>query len=308
MRISRSCGLAIVGLVSGTCLGAVNTYHIGNSLTNDMLSGNLTGMSAQRGVEHNVGYHIRSSAFLAHTLANPDDLSVTPPAPYGNYANALPNYQWDAVAFQPYKGWPNGSTLSSDVQAISQLVNLTHTNPANSATRFYMYAAWPNITLSSADPLEYQTQWLRTTMQTPTEPTILARQYFVDLYEALSGSVKMIPAGEVLYALDLEMRAGEIPGFSGVAALYRDDYHMNDLGKHIAAYTAYATMFAETPVGLAYYGTTQVTPETLQLIQESVWQTVTSSPYTSVPEPSAIGLCLVVLAFGAGQRRRRTAQ
>lgn len=308
--MNKYCFIAVLSLLNcGAGAAEFASYHIGNSLTNNMVDGGLAGMVTTRGSASTIGYHIRSGAYLAYIDANPSDTSIAPPSPYGNFANALPNYHWDAVTIQPYNGWPGGSTLSSDIAAIGDFVAMTHSNPANASTRFYMYAAWPGISLSSSDPLQYQAQWLRTSSAAGSQPTILAKGYFTDLYGALDQDglhLNMIPVGEVLYAIDAKMRAGEIPGFSGVASLYRDDNHLNDLGCHLAAATAYSTMFAQSPVGLAYSSTSlSVDGANLAIMQQTVWDVVSTSSYTGVPEPASGGSVLASVAFVCCGRRRK---
>lgn len=297
--------------VSSVAFGAdITSYHIGNSLTWDMLCGGLPTMPAAHGDSLSVGYHIRSSAYLDYTVNNPSDTSITPPAPYGNFANALPNYHWNDVTIQPYKGWPNGSTLGTDIAAVNSFMTLTHSNPANSDTRFFIYAAWPDISLASSDPTQYQSQWLRSSTKVSSQATILSRDYFLDLYSSLHDAgtdIRMIPAGEVLFAIDQKMRNGEIPGFTSVSALYRDDYHLNDLGRHVVACTAYATMFDQDPTGMAYTSTT--TPATsaqLAALESTAWNVVVANgSYTGVPEPtSAVVIGIFGLPMIIGRRRR----
>lgn len=138
-------------LLVALSLSVVTSYHIGNSFTDDMRPSSVAALSASRGIEHEVGYHIRFSWSLDRILADPDQVSVTPNE-FGTLGQALPNYAWDIVAVQPH---PSASTtLASDIELIKQIIDLTRSNPANANTNFYIYQGWPQSSTS------YQSAWL----------------------------------------------------------------------------------------------------------------------------------------------------
>jgi hypothetical protein len=51
----------------------------------------------------------------------------------------------------------------------------------------------------------------------------------------------------VIYHFDQKAKAGEIPGFSGAAQLYRDRYHMNNVGRYIAGLSMFSCILGIDP-------------------------------------------------------------
>ena len=313
----KRCLLIAAGLMCA-CIGAVEgavpfkTYSIGNSLTWNLVGGGKLGAIATAGGHPTTAdFHIRTSSPLNYIWSDPTKVDNAVPS---TLDTALPNNNWDAVTMQPYVtsiSTVGDSTLATDKDVIRQMIGLSKSAGKNANTRFFIYATWPNINFAgaAANPLQYENAWLKTTTGATTELTMRNRSYFHDLYVAVHDSepaVRVIPAGEVLYSLDKRMRNGEIPGFSNIAGLYGDDYHLNALGSHIVAATAYATMFAESPVGLPYSDAAPVvTPASLQLMQQTVWDTVKrESESTGVPEPTAMVMLVGMGTAGTLLRRR----
>ncbi|MFV2051352.1 hypothetical protein [Aliiroseovarius sp. YM-037] len=122
------------------------------------------------------------------------------------------------------------------------------------------------------------------------------------LRPALSGEntkrpIYVIPAGQVFATLvrAVEDRGGVGPigGREDLFALRddgtRDNIHFNDLGAYLVALTHYAVLYQRTPVGLPHSltradGTPATDPgaEVASLMQEVVWNVVTSYPKTGV--------------------------
>ena len=289
MRTFGAFCVGLLSLVSAAVAPAAEfrSYHIGNSLTGQLINaGKLSSFSTVSGQQHTTGYHIRSSAPLNYMWANPGDNSGVDPATLNH---ALPEQQWNAVTLQPYvtSFASIASTLGTDTQVINDAMALTRTNPLNSGTRFFIYAAWP-----AADLGTYETAWSRPATADNSQLTMLARAYFDKLYQAVSAQhpdVRMIPAGETLFRVDQRIRSGEIPGLTSISQLYGDTYHLNDLGCHVIAAAAYATMFSASPVGQPYSSATSpASPETIRALQETAWGVVTSHSYTGVPEPTSV--------------------
>ncbi len=245
--------LIIVCIQTGTlavgvafCAGSSATYHIGNSLTYDMAPFSFDEFAAQRGLTHTAGYHIRSSSSLLDIMTNPDSLSATPPEPFGNFVNALPNFKWNAVTIQPHTGM--GSTMATDVDAILSLINSARSNPENLNTRFYIYSTWPTLG-------RYQEKWTASVIDAPSTPSTRSREYFSHLLNRVraetDATVLMVPVGDVLNELDIRLAAGLVPGYTGVHSFYRDGQHMKGgLGGYTAALTAFATIRGQEPLGL----------------------------------------------------------
>jgi hypothetical protein len=109
--------------------------------------------------------------------------------------------------------------------------------------------------------------------------------------------VWLIPAGQVLAAFVRAVEAqGGVPGIAGRADLFGrsaegapDMIHLNDLGHYLVALTHYAVLYQRSPVGLPHAllradGTPAdpPSPEAARLMQETVWQVVTTLPRTGV--------------------------
>ncbi|MFC3614318.1 hypothetical protein ACFORG_11145 [Lutimaribacter marinistellae] len=109
----------------------------------------------------------------------------------------------------------------------------------------------------------------------------------------------MIPAGTVMARLMAEIEArGGVDGIPGPEALFGvddqgrpDKIHLGDLGKYLVALTHFAVLYQRSPVGLPYRLTRAdgspadpPTPEAARLMQEVVWETVTSDPMTGVAQ------------------------
>lgn len=331
--------------------GTFSVYHVGNSLTGDLFGGlkyAATTYENGKGNTYTWGVHFRPGTSLTYMYTYPVDPSgktssvagvntnyswkgfagpkdaggnpTTTPVPW---TASLPGNHWDAVTLQPYYAGDNvASTLQTDTSAINAMIALTKTRSDNAATRFYIYGAWPQ---ASDNQNSYSVNYLAATQNNPNQTSVLTRDYFKYLTDAVrqaNPNVALIPAGEVLYQLDVKMKAGLIPGFTSVQQLHRDAIHLNSLGSNIVAYTAYAVMFKESPVGLAAvlddvnnnatytggYAPSTVTPDALKIMQETVWDVVTSAQwqgYTGVPEPSCLGFAAFGMAALFSYRGKR---
>ena len=261
------------------------SYHIGNSLTWDMQPLGLVELASQMNYEHQTGYHIQCGQPLKYIWNNPTSTCVPPIEDFGYFGAALSSHSWDIVAIQPFQG---DSTLQDDETIILDMIELSQENPENRNTRFYIYAAWPTRG-------DYQTKWTIDVPDDNSTSTVLASEYFEHLIERVrvgtTAQVFMIPVGEVLYELDKKLQAGEVPGYTSIEQMYRDDYHLTlDIGRFIAGITTFATIYGSDPTGIVqpenYYGErgTQFTPELYSAIYSTVCDVVSNSPYT--------GLCI----------------
>jgi len=249
---------AMVAMGSRATADTFSVYSIGNSLTEDLNSTLpilATNYLAPLGRTYSYGYQIRHGSDITYIFNHPDepvtkDYYNSPAA----LTKALPDNHWDAVTFEPYyQSTSEPSTLATDTAAINEMIRLAQSNSSSNSTRFFIYAAWPHTTAD--DPDSYSRGYLAAASNKPSQPSLLSRDYISCLAESVcktNAGVSIIPAGEVLYAIDQKMRAGEIPGFASVRQLYRDDYHLNGPGKNIVGETAYAVIFGQSPVGLDY--------------------------------------------------------
>jgi poly(3-hydroxybutyrate) depolymerase len=222
------------------------SYHIGNSLTWDLQPAGMAQLSAQRGVKHQVGYHICCGKPLKHIWANPEDTCVKPVPAFGTFRSALTEHAWDVVTIQPHPG----ATLGDDVRVITEMINLARQNPANAGTRFIVHCAWPGD-----NGKDYAAQWLKEVKDDPRTGTVHARQYHAHVLKRVRGQVDvpvdMVPAGELLYVLDQKLRAAPLPGLSSAVDLYRDTVHLKtDMGRFAVALAARSVITGDRPDGL----------------------------------------------------------
>ena len=279
-------------LVVAICLhfcasSAASTYFVGNSLTLDGLGHyspeglGFHRLAASAGIDLDYGFHLRCGSALPDTLANPTDVCVTSPFQYGRFYKALPSYQWDAVTIQPYLG----TSLALDAAATKSFIELAQSHPGNSDTAFYLYSAWPALTVG-----KYSTYWEADLQEDDSLPSQQHRSYVDHLFTRVDKqndvTLRLIPAGEVMYRLDKLIDAGELPGVTSINQFYRDDLHLSNLGKYIASATILAVTEREDPaqfvVPVSNYG--EISTATLEVLHKTIWDVVASDPRTGIAD------------------------
>lgn len=103
--------------------------------------------------------------------------------------------------------------------------------------------------------------------------------------------IYMVPGGQVMAALaDTLETQGPIGPLTSHEDLFPDEIHFNDYGAYLIALTHYAVLYQKSPVGLSHAllradGTPadDVGPEAALMMQNLVWDVVTSLPRTGVP-------------------------
>lgn len=279
--------LIILATVSSANAIGISAYHVGNSHTADaQVYSGLVDMTQDAGYSHTYGMHIRCGNPLKNIVADPSIYCVTPNAPFGAWNNALANYEWDAVTFQPY----SGSTPNEEYLAFKTLVTELRQNPVNHDTRVYLYASWsPNPYGSSladswynSDPFDPYTDGLT---RKRAEYEWIFNQLIND--PDLAGvDLRFIPAGDVLSEVDARMRDGIIPTHD----LYRDVTHLSNLGRWSVANTIYMILYNQDPHGIpanSRFDTApgqvvpiDITPELALQIQDVVWDVISTQSVT----------------------------
>lgn len=157
------------------------------------------------------------------------------------------------------------------------------------ATRVYLYETWHPI-----DSPEGWLQRLDLDLSRYWEKEILQRALAAVGTEQ---PIYVIPAGQVManFVREIEKRGG-LDGLNGKEDLFalnekgeRDMIHINDIGAYLVALTHYAVLYQRSPVGLPHDlrradGSAATAPgvDAARLMQEVVWQVVTSYPRTGV--------------------------
>jgi PEP-CTERM motif-containing protein len=294
--MTRTISLLVASLCCFPAL-ADSMYSIGNSLTNDMGPNRVAWLAAQRGHSLDFGYHIRSASSLEYIWNNPADVTISE---HGTFSTALPS-GWDHLTVQPYAS--NGSTFGSDLNTIESFVGLMPNTP-----KVYLYAAWPaTFDFQGAGFEDY---WAQPVFDSTSQSTVLAKEYFDHLYaelnERLTAPVHVIPVGDVLARIDHDIQGGLFAGLPTIEALYRDGYHMGDLGRFIAGATTYATIFGENPTGLSVEnfqiwneGSVPLSQELADALAPIIWDVVSNDARTGVaPVPLPAAAWLMISGIG----------
>lgn len=260
-----------------------NLYMIGNSLTDEVLYNGFDTLVESQGYTLEWARHMIPGAPLDWILNNSTSGFNT--NPYGYFPQAFSNYTWDAVTLQPYD-----RRVHEDVRAIDEILTQLEINSPEA--QVYIYAQWPNN-----NGQDWETQWLR-----PYTGGWDGTQRTKDYYETLTLTLNetdsplkpfyMIPVGHVMYELHQRMEAGLIPNYTSITQVYADDSHLNDVGSYIVATSFFATIFQQSPIGLPIpieyrdernsAGESLLSEELAALIQDAVWDVVTTTPLSGV--------------------------
>lgn len=103
-----------------------------------------------------------------------------------------------------------------------------------------------------------------------------------------AGAMQVIPAGQVMAAVVARIEAGDLPGLTTRADLFRinpdgtpDQIHPGDLGNYLLALTHYAALTGRSPEGLPHAlrradgsPATPPDPRAARVMQQVVWQVV----------------------------------
>ncbi len=226
---------------------------------------------------------------------------------------------WDVVTMELYKSIPNTNrpysycTLGTDTTAMNDVITKTRASNItnNASTRFFLFAAWPDWSANPDvhDNAHYQTNFTATTTNNDSQLGLHSRGYYQNLYNRVHTanpgvSLSVIPVGEVYFKLSqmMDSNAFSGSGLTSIGQLYRDPYHANVLGRDIIAWTAFATLFKKSPLGLDRYPapqdrhptgtillykgadhgyrqfqTSSLTLSDKQLIQNTIWQVLSDN-------------------------------
>lgn len=153
---------------------------------------------------------------------------------------------------------------------------------ANPGTRVYLYETWP-----ARDTEEGWRTRLDLDLDRYWQREIIDRALAVD---GIDRPIYVIPGGQVMAAFlaAVESRGG-VGGVRSADDLFKDMIHFNDKGAYLMALAHYAVIFGRSPVGLPHAlsradGTPANAPDpkAARLMQEVVWEVVTSLERTGV--------------------------
>jgi hypothetical protein len=304
--------LAAMRWAAAEANGPLRVYYIGNSVTDTIQYEKLAQLSASRDLKLEWSRQMipGSPLFL---LWRSDNGFIK--QEYGPSRKALSEFAWDVVTVQPFDRkltkegeTPDPEKSENDDVIIQQMIETAVKQ--NPAVRFYVYSRWPRIRSKDLKSFSYDKNDYN-----PNEPgqrpslegvmdwaefwdkkytggwdgTEETRDYFEQVvarlraaHPSLEQPVRMIPVGDVIYALDKKIKAGAVPGFDSVWLIYKDGIHMNHFGSYLTALTFFATIFKQTPVGLPTEPYGDIPPEIARIYQETVWDVVSSHPLAGV--------------------------
>jgi len=337
-------------LVGGTCHAAktLEVYFIGNSLTMSTTLDRVHELAAEQGIDLQFGSQLSGGKSLVRHLNfktepsqkwkswetnvpngdtfEPDEnMYVDSPGElhrFGLYDKALAGHKWDKVVFQLY-----GSNLHDDLKAISMFIELA-TSQGNQP-EFLVYSTWPRRSKTrladgstAVENINYALEWDKDYTATANDTSKKAswnyatRDYVETLMSELQNrfpelTIRLIPAGEVVYALDAKIKAGMLPGLEALAErnpellsgldtdtsladganiLYADPHHFNpsphqmsSLGIFVSGTCVVTGLTGKSPVGLSGEGyglDDDVDAELIRAIQQTVFDVFESTPRT----------------------------
>ncbi len=329
----------------------LRVYFIGNSITDTINYSALAEMVKAKGNTMTWGRHMIPGCPLfglwRTAERKPNDCGFVE-QPYGGSINALKNFEWDAVTLQPFDRHlthadPQSDNDEGDVLYAQKYLDLAIAKSPNA--RIFIYERWPRMCINgkgiSYDKNAYKDpehnkdkvtdlskidDFEKSYLQRYTagwDDTNETQDYFETLTRILrkvnpylAKPVSLVPVGDVMYALDQKMKAGQVPGYTSIYQLYADGIHLDNIGSYVVGCTFYATLFQENPKWLPGEPYKVTDPQLEEIIQETVWAVVYSHPYAGLDQttqamealqkaspPSAHSLAVLKAAQAISQAR-----
>lgn len=268
---------------------SLRVYFIGNSISDTIRPAALATLAESRGRELVWGRQMIPGAPLQWIWDHPDDGFQH--EPFGRYSTALTEFPWDVLSLQPFDRQLDGDE-SADLPTARRFIDLARRRSPR--LEILVYSRWPRRDEESPDhyqPLDYAAKWLRPYNPGAWDGTNETRDYFHrlllglrDAYPALT--IRLVPVGDVLLALDQRMRDGKLPGLPSVERLYQDGIHLNALGSYVVGCTYYATLFRENPAGLPHEPYDVAEAALASQVQDVVWSVVRTHPDAGLAPPA----------------------
>jgi hypothetical protein len=220
----------------------VTMFHIGNSHTWDLKPNyGLRKIFEAGGETLDNDWQIVCGKSLDYIVNNPTS-SCVPPAGYSDYVEALTDQAWDVVTIQPFPG----ASGRAEIDALSDIIGLASWRSSPGQTRYFVYCTWPIVPDEDLVEYAYDDVW-DSPYVSGSNSTLANREFFIFALKTIRDQhpdlpIEVIPVGAVLAVFHELAEAGQISGFSGAGELYRDRYHMNNVGRYIAALTTYAVV------------------------------------------------------------------
>jgi hypothetical protein len=301
--------LAMTMTVRSARAETLRVYFIGNSVTDTVRYGELAKLAETRGVKLDWGRTMIPGAPLEWIYEHPNDGFRE--EPYGTWTNALNQFAWDAVSLQPFDRHLRGKNDSGqevgDVALICEFAAMAARK--NPDVQIYIYARWPRVTSSGKgmpfdkndyDPAkpgsgndlakvdDFNARW-EAKYSGGWDNSNETRDYFETLLREVRTATPflkkkplLVPVGHVMSALNAQMKAGKVPGYTSIYQFYKDGIHLNQAGSYLVGCTFFATLLKQSPMGLPTEPYGNIDPSLAETIQKTVWQVVTAHPDSGV--------------------------
>jgi len=287
LALIASIGLGVIAgsaSVHAADSGSLRGFHIGNSLTGNLMPHGLEDSLGRNGIPASIGWHIDYSQSAASVVANPQGVGgLDGLVPfYGAWPQALREHAWDYVAIQSYFG-PSGLLEVAGIQA---LIDAARSNPANAGTRILLYSTWLWNDGLSNQP-SYATLWDKShrTLSQAAEPNA---RFFRRMLRRLrianpSVAIGVIPVGEVFATVDALLRRRPVEESDRTLRsswdLYQDRIHLGKQGCYIAHLTTVVTILNRHPDGISLdpVVASSVSEELKALVHPVIWTVVLRS-------------------------------
>ncbi len=79
---------------------------------------------------------------------------------------------------------------------------------------------------------------------------------------------ELVRVGHAMAALEAEMKAGKVPGYTTVWQLYKDGIHLSETGSYLVGCVYFAHLLRQSPVGLPTEPYGKVDPALAPFIQK----------------------------------------
>ncbi|MDX2196782.1 MAG: Ig-like domain-containing protein [Cytophagales bacterium] len=263
-------------------------YALGNSVTDGINYAGFQTIANQKGNTHLFGRHMIPGTPLS--LLYSSSSSGFAEAPYSYWPNAFANYDWDCISFQPFDRSITGS--DGDFTTIQNWVNYIKSNRSNtSQLQIYIYSRYPRVpsgytnTSAETNASMWNSLWAGT--YGAGSQSNETKQFFINLLNTVRGAnmlakqAAMIPAGDVMHAMNIKMAAGRLPGYTDIWDFYSDGIHVNNMGSFLLGATFFATMYKQDPRGLTVptqYGS--IAANVRDTILQTIYEVVFTHPYS----------------------------
>lgn len=268
-------------------------FHIGNSITVDAQvrpqEPGVDGILATVGIHRpSPGWQLASGTglFRHFTFTSNQGTAFVPSthSTYGRWDNAFAKYRFHAVTLQP---WVHGAVGTQELEGLVGLITALRASPLNKQTPIYLYSAIPG-TPNREFPVTSVTTlaevWhapLSAAMETSAwERSKAGIDWIAEAaYKRTGETLKRVPLGDVLAALDVRLRERPITGFRQGWDLYRDHTHLNLNGSYVASLTMATALYdidpRKTGLGERYKN---LDPAFADIVKEVVYQILHPNP------------------------------